>query len=70
MIEVRCGQCGHTYNVKDELIGKQVRCKCGQTIRVETPLNEDGMPDFDSLFSALAEEERNAPTLADSMMGA
>lgn len=70
MIEIKCTKCDSLYKVKDEYIGKQVRCKkCGELIHIEAPMVDDIMPDFDALFTALAEEERSAPTLADSMMG-
>lgn len=70
MIEIKCKKCDSLYQVKDEYAGKQVRCKkCGEVILVEAAETDTVMPDFDSLFTALAEEERSAPTLADSMMG-
>ena len=70
MIEFKCEKCGSLYKVKDEYAGKQVRCKkCGHVTHIEAVETDFSMPDFDSLFSALAEEERRAPTLEDSMMG-
>ena len=70
MIEFKCQKCDSLYKVKDEYAGKQVRCKkCGHVTLIEAIETDSVMPDFDSLFSALAEEERRAPTLEDSMMG-
>lgn len=71
MIEFKCKKCGSVYKVKDEYAGKQVRCKkCGQVTLIEAAAPEETvMPDFDALFTALAEEERRAPTLDDSMIG-
>ena len=72
MIEFKCEKCGSLYKVKDEYAGKQVRCKkCGRVTQITAtaPDSDNIMPDFDSLFSALAEEERRAPTLEDSMLG-
>ena len=70
MIEFKCEKCQSHYKVKDEYAGKQVRCKkCGQVTQIHPPENDYSMPDFDELFRALAEEERRAPTLEDSMMG-
>lgn len=39
-ISVRCSKCGHGYQLRDELAGKQAKCRCGQTlsIPVATPL--------------------------------
>ena len=39
-ISVRCPKCGHGYQLRDELAGKQAKCRCGQTlsIPVATPL--------------------------------
>jgi len=34
MIEFACEGCGHGYKVKQELAGKQVRCKCGHVMTV------------------------------------
>lgn len=69
MIEFKCEKCESLYKVKDEFAGKQVRCKkCGHVTPIPAA-ESDVMPDFDALFSALAEEERRAPTLEDSMMG-
>ena len=70
MIEFKCEKCESLYKVKDECAGKQVRCKkCGHVTQIATVEPYGVMPDFDSLFTALAEEERRAPTLEDSMMG-
>ncbi len=70
MIEFKCEKCGSLYKVKDEYAGKQVRCrKCGQVTLIQAAAADEIMPDFNSLFTALAEEERRAPTLEDSMMG-
>lgn len=70
MFEIKCIKCDSVYKVKEEYAGKQVRCKkCGHLILIVEPVKDDVMPDFDSLFTALAEEERRAPTLADSMVG-
>lgn len=72
MISFACEKCSTAYNLADEYAGKRVRCKkCNHVIAVKAPAAADeSMPDFNSLFTALAEEERSAPTLADSMMGA
>jgi len=70
MIGFKCEQCGSDYKVKDDYAGKQVRCKkCGHVTPVPSTAAEAQIPDFDALFNALAEEERHAPTLEDSMMG-
>ncbi|MEA1950008.1 MAG: hypothetical protein U9N87_01395 [Planctomycetota bacterium] len=39
-ISVRCSKCGHSYQLRDELAGKQAKCRCGETlsIPVATPL--------------------------------
>jgi hypothetical protein len=40
-IPVQCGECFETYRVRDELIGKRVRCKsCGKPISVRRPSSE------------------------------
>ncbi len=71
MITFACKKCGSTYKLSDEYAGKRVRCKkCSHVIEIKAAAAVDeSMPDFDSLFTALAEEERSAPTLADSMVG-
>lgn len=70
MIEFKCKKCESIYKVKDEYAGRQVRCKkCGQVTLIDAAEDTSVMPDFESLFTALAEEERRAPTLEDSMMG-
>ncbi|MBC8379868.1 MAG: zinc-ribbon domain-containing protein [Planctomycetes bacterium] len=72
MISFACENCSSAYKLSDEYAGKRVRCKkCDHVILVKAPAAVEGsMPDFHSLFSALAEEERSAPTLHDSMIGA
>ena len=71
MLEFECAKCGSHYKLSDEYAGKRVGCrKCGHVFLVEqTPPIDKSMPDFDSLFTALAEEERQAPTLEDTMTG-
>ena len=70
MIEFKCEQCETDYKVKYEYAGKQMRCKkCGHVNTIPEVHVEGEMPDFDALFSALAEEELHAPTLEDSMLG-
>jgi hypothetical protein len=34
MIVVKCSQCGKQYQLRDELAGKQAKCKCGQVMEV------------------------------------
>lgn len=71
MIEFKCKHCDSLYKVKDDYAGKQVRCKkCGHVTVIEAiEADNNLMPDFDALFTALAEEERRQPTLEDSMLG-
>lgn len=33
-ISVRCPKCGHGYQLRDELAGKQAKCRCGQTLSI------------------------------------
>ena len=33
-ISVRCPKCGHGYQLRDELAGKQAKCRCGQTLEI------------------------------------
>ena len=33
-ISVRCSKCGHSYQLRDELAGKQAKCRCGQTLTI------------------------------------
>lgn len=33
-ISVRCSKCGHSYQLRDELAGKQAKCRCGQTLSI------------------------------------
>ena len=71
MLEFECEKCGNHFKLSDEYAGRHVGCKkCGHVFLVgKIPLVDENMPDFDSLFTALAEEERRAPALEDSMMG-
>ncbi len=73
MITFACEKCDSKYKLADEYAGKRVRCKkCSHVMLVPSPVStvDENMPDFDALFTALAEEERKAPTLEDSMVGA
>ena len=69
MIEHKCTNCGSIYTLSNDYNGKHVRCKkCGRIIVINPPTDVI-MPDFDSLFTALSEQERLAPTLEDSRIG-
>lgn len=46
-ISVRCPKCGHGYQLRDELAGKQAKCRCGATLSI---------PVATSLTSLLDEE--------------
>ena len=71
MIECKCIKCNRIYTLSDDYAHKHVRCKkCGYVIVVENIPTNETMPDFNSLFTALAEQERQAPTLEDSRIGA
>ena len=64
MIELNCLNCNSLYTLGDDYAGKRVRCrKCSHVITVGKPPAEETMPDFNALFTALAEQEREAPTL-------
>jgi hypothetical protein len=36
-ISLRCPACGKSYEVRDELAGKQARCRCGAAMKVPAP---------------------------------
>ncbi len=36
-IELKCAECGKSYQLKDSLAGKRVKCKCGCSMAVPTP---------------------------------
>ena len=41
-IKVECGDCGKNYSVKDELVGKKIRCKeCSAVIPVRAQVDDD-----------------------------
>lgn len=55
-ISVECPECQATYNVKDELAGKKIRCKkCEGVIRIPADEFDFGADEFDD------EEEEEAP---------
>ena len=59
VIPVQCENCGHAFEVGDELAGQRVKCRCGQVVQVG---EASQMTDF------LCQELnlRNDPLLAES----
>ena len=48
MITVQCGACFRSYNLKDELAGKRIKCKdCGEIMRVPRPGEEPAVEEAD-----------------------
>ncbi|MBN2021601.1 MAG: hypothetical protein JW809_02300 [Pirellulales bacterium] len=60
---MRCPGCGQEYRVRDELAGKKVKCRCGQTFAVPVPVVEPA-----PMATLLEEESLFGPTSADAML--
>ena len=70
MKQLICTTCNSVYRLGNNEGNSRIRCKkCGQVIVVTNTLPDEMIPDFDSLFTALSEQERLAPTLEDSRIG-
>ena len=71
MIECKCTKCDNIYTLSGDYIGNHIRCKiCGHVIEIKKISASEIMPDFNSLFIALAEQERQAPALKYNKIGA
>ncbi len=44
-ISVHCSKCGHGYQLRDELAGKQAKCRCGQTLSIPESTTLSGLLD-------------------------
>jgi len=61
-IAVKCRKCGESYNVRDEVAGKQFKCKkCASVIRVPTSKRAGTEGDFLSSLDVVARAASNAP---------
>src|SRR4029079_13990367 len=65
MIEFDCPSCARHFNLRDELAGKQARCKCGQAIAIPLLLSESDvisdLLDEDGEYRLQAELPRQQP---------
>lgn len=43
-VSVQCPACGRSYHIRDELVGKKVRCDCGSIIDIQRPDSAAGRP--------------------------
>ncbi len=70
-ISITCSQCGKKYNLRDELAGKQAKCKCGQAIAIpQAETSNDALGDlFDGEELPAVPEGSPLDTPAGSPLG-
>ncbi len=61
MFPVRCA-CGMVYNSDDQHIGKHIKCRCGHTVTIARPKNENANAPDDAVRSGRVRRDRTAST--------
>lgn len=70
-ISIQCPQCGKSYNLRDDLAGKRVKCKCGQALAVPQPAASEAYEDLGAGSDGLSDlfDEALPPATGGAALG-
>jgi len=70
-ISIQCPQCGKSYNLRDDLAGKRVKCKCGQAFVAPEPAATEEFEDLGTGSDGLSDlfDEAMPPATGGAVLG-